>query len=123
MKDMFEQWQASMEKSWTSWQNMIKDSAWMHKPEIPFQGKWSSWVGTMRSAYEVNLSWWQTFMDQGEEAFFRMFKESPIYNSDLEGQMREFWNVMKKAQNTLQQTTKEQFEKMEALLKEQEEGK
>ncbi len=120
MKEVFEQWQAGMEKTWSSWQQMMKDVPWMQKPEMPFTGKWSAWISTLRSTYEVNLSWWQTFMDQGEEIFFKMFKESPMYSSQLEEQMREFWQLIKKSQTGFQETVKDQFQKMETLLKEHE---
>jgi len=34
-------------------------------------------------------------MDQGEEIFFKMFKESPMYGSQIEEQMREFWEKIR----------------------------
>jgi len=120
MKEMYEQWQAGMEKTWNSWQQMMKDMPWMQKPEMQFPGKWSTWISALRSTYEVNLSWWQTFMDQGEEVFFKMLKESPMHSSQLEEQIREFWHLIRKSQAGFQDTVRDQFQKMENLLREHE---
>lgn len=122
MKDMMEQWAKTMEKMWGPWQQVMADSGWFQKPEMPLHGHWSSWMAAMRSTYEVNMTWWQTFMEQGETVFFKTFKESPFYNSSLEGQIREAWEVIKKTQASQQQLVKEQFEKIESLLKEKEEA-
>jgi hypothetical protein len=81
-----------------------KSNAWMHKPELTSAIKGSVLVSLIRSTCEVNLSFWKTFMDQGEELSFKMFKESPMYSS----------------QTGFQQTVKDELDKMEALLKESE---
>jgi len=122
MKEFFEQWTKTMEKMWAPWQDLTRDAPWLQKPELPFQGNWSSWIAAMRSTYEVNTSWWQTFMEQGENLFFKLYKESPLYNQTVEGQIREIWENIKKAQAAQTDTVKSQFEKMEAMLKEKEEA-
>jgi hypothetical protein len=92
----------------------------MHKPEMTSAIKGSVLVSRIRSTCEVNLSFWKTFMDQGEELSFKMFKESPMYSSQIEDQIKDYWEVIKKCQTNFQQTVKDELEKMEALLKESE---
>ncbi len=121
MKDMMDQWAKTVEKMWGPWQQMVADPGWFPKPEMPFQGHWSSWMAAMRSTYEINMTWWQTFMEHGETVFFKAFKESPLYHSSLDEQIREAWEGIKKTQAAQQQLVKEQFEKIESLLKEKEE--
>ena len=122
MKDMFEQWTKTMERMWEPWQQMMKDSPLGQKAEIPFADNWRSLIAAMRSTYEVNTAWWQTFMDHGEGLLFRMFKESPLYNDTVEQRMRASWETIKKAHATQQDLIKEQFDKIESVLKEREES-
>ena len=117
MTDVFDQWSKTVEKMWGPWQKMAADSRWFQKPEMPFHGHWSSWMAAMRSTYEVNMTWWQTFMEQGETVFFKAFKESPFYNSTLEDQIWEAWEIIKKTQTAQRDLVTEQFEKIENLLK------
>lgn len=123
MKDFIDQWAKTVEKMWGPWQKMTADSGWLPKPEMPFQGHWSSWMAAMRSTYEVNMTWWQTFMEQSETVFFKAFKETPFYNASLEEQIREAWEAIKKTQDAQRTLAKEQFEKIENLLKETEEAR
>ena len=123
MKDVMDQWAKTFEKMWGPWQQMMGDPGWFPKPEMPFQGQWSSWMAAMRSTYEVNMTWWQTFMEQGETVFFKAFKESPFYSAAVEDQIREAWEAIKKTQAAQQKLVKEQFEKIENLLKEGEEAR
>ncbi len=122
MKDMFEQWTKTMEKMWEPWQQMMKDSPLTQKAEIPFAGNWRSLISAMRSTYEVNTAWWQTFMDHSESLLFRMFKESPLHSESVEERMRESLEAIKKAHGTQQELIKEQFDKIESMLKEREES-
>lgn len=120
MRELFEQTTKMMEKSWNLWQQMVEDSPLMKKPEVTFWGKWSPWIATMRSTYEVNMNAWKTFVENSEQTFFKMFKESPLYNESLETQMRGIWDGLKKAQDVQQEAVKEQLSKMEDLLREHE---
>jgi len=122
MKDMFEQWTKTMEKMWEPWQQMMKDSPLTPKAEIPFTGNWRSLIAAMRSSYEVNTAWWQTFMDHTEGLLFRMLKESPLYSGAVEERMRESLDAIKKAHATQQVLIREQFDKIESMLKEREES-
>ncbi len=117
---MMDQWTKMMEKMWTPWSQMMTDFSWMNKADNPFQGKLSTWFAAMRSGYEINVSWWQTFIEQSEEMFFKTFKDSPLYSSSVEQQMREMYEVVKKAQTNQQEIIKEQLSKMENLMKEKE---
>lgn len=122
MKDLFDQWTNTMEKMWEPWQQIMTGEPFAQKAEIPFAGNWSSLIAAMRSTYDVNTAWWQTFIDQGEGLFFKMYKESPVYNQAVEERIRESWDTIKKAQATQQNLIKEQFEKIESLLREKDEA-
>ncbi len=121
MKELFEQWTKMTEKMWDPWKH-VGDLPWMLKPEQIMQGKWSSWFGAIRSSYDVNSAWWNTFMAQSEEAFFKTFKESQLHTGSLEDQLRGLWDVVRKTQKSQVEIVKEQLEKMEKLLKEQEDS-
>jgi hypothetical protein len=121
MKDLFEQWTKMTEKMWDPWKQMM-DVPGMLKPEQFLSGKWSSWLGAMRSSFDVNAAWWSTFMDQLEEVFFKTFKESQLHTRSLEDQLRSMWDVIRKTQKTQVETVKEQIERMERLLRDQEEA-
>ncbi|MDQ7784078.1 MAG: hypothetical protein RDU20_14435 [Desulfomonilaceae bacterium] len=122
MKDMFDQWTKTMENMWEPWRQMMKDAPSPSKADIPFADNWRSLIGAMRSTYEVNTSWWRTFMDHGEGLLFRMFKESPLYNEAMEERMRESMDTIKKANDKQLDLIKEQFDKIESMLKEREES-
>ncbi len=119
MKELFEQWTKMTEKMWDPWKQTM-DVPWMLKPDQI--SKWSSLCGAMRSSFDVNAAWWNTFMDQWEEVFFRTFKESPFYSHPLEDQLRGLWDVARKTQKSQVEMVKEQMEKMEKLLKKQEDS-
>lgn len=123
MQDAMDQWTKMMEKMWSPWKSMMTDFPWPVKPDMNFQGKWSNWFGALRSGYEMNVTWWRTFLDQSEQMFFKAFKDSPLRTDALEQQMRDLWASAKKAQHAQQDTVKEQMLKMENLMKDKEEGK
>ena len=120
MKEILEQWTKNMGKMWDPWQKMMSDFDWM-KTDAPHQVKWSAWLAAMRSSYDVNASWWQMFLDQTEEIFFKTLKESPFYNKGVEDQMREFGANVRKAQKVQMESVKEYLDKMESVLKDKEE--
>jgi hypothetical protein len=122
MKDVLEQWTKTVGKMWDPWQKMMTEQAWAKGAEAQYQAKWSSWMAAVRSSYDVNTSWWQMFLDQTEEMFFKTFKESPFYNKAVEEQMREFGSNIRKAQNMQQASVRDYLDKMESLLKEKEES-
>lgn len=122
MTEPFDFWVKSMEKIWQPWMQAPPGVPWMPRPEAPFKGKWAAWIGAMRSSYDVNMSWWQTFVEQSEELFLKMFKDSPMYSPAIEVQIRDYWQNLKELQANQQEAIREQFEKMEALLKECEQG-
>jgi hypothetical protein len=118
MKDLFEQWSKQAGKMWAPWQELTANQEWLQGG--PLQAKWSSWLAALRSTYDVNCGWWQTFIDQTEEIFFKTYKESPLYNQTIEDQMREFGNGIRKAQAAQKAAVKDYLDKMEELLKEKE---
>ncbi len=116
MEEWYNQTTKMMEKMWAPWKDMVSDAPWLQKPEASLMGKWGPWIATMRSTYEVNVNLWKTLLDHGEETFFKLFKESPVYSEAMEKQIREVWQELKKAQNSQEEMTKELLEKMEKLL-------
>lgn len=88
------------------------------KPPMNMQGAWSLWLEAAQAGYEMNVTWWRTFMNQSEEMFFQALKESPMRTDALEQQMRELWASVKKAQQAQQDTIKEQLLKTEVGVKE-----
>jgi hypothetical protein len=121
MKDILEQWTKAMGKMWDPWQKMMGDVDWMKGAQGTYPMKWSAWLAAVRSSLDVNASWWQMFIDQTEEVFFKTFKESPFYSKSVEDQMREFGASVRKAQAMQQDSAREYLDKMEALLKERDE--
>jgi hypothetical protein len=115
MKEILDQWTKTMGKMWDPWQKMMTDLDFMKG-----QVRWTSWLAAMRSSYDVNASWWQMFMDQTEEVFFKAFKESPFYNQAAEEQMREYGANLRKTYSMQQDSVKEYLDRMESLLKEKE---
>jgi hypothetical protein len=120
MKELFDQTTQMMEKSWTFWKQMAAKSPLMQSQDASFAGKWSSWISTVRSSYDINMATWKTFIEQSEDAFFRGLKQAPFYNEALEKQFRDLWEGMKKAQNLQYEIIKSQMEKMEELLRKSE---
>ncbi|MFC1836912.1 hypothetical protein ACFL2Q_19665 [Thermodesulfobacteriota bacterium] len=116
MKELFEQTTKFMEQTWDQWQQAIQKAPWMGDQEGSFAGKWGSWIATTRSACDTNMNLWKTFMEQSEENFFKMWKQSPLWNESVESQMRELWDGLKKAQDSQQDFVKSQLEKMEELM-------
>lgn len=119
MKEILDQWNKNMATMWEPWQKMMSENDWM-KGDSPYQVKWSAWMSAVRSAYDVNASWWQMFLDQTEEVFFKTFKESPFYNKAAEDQIREFGANIRKAQNLQMESVKDYLDKMESTLKDKE---
>ena len=78
---------------------MVSDAPWLNQPDASLMGKWGPWIATMRSTYEVNVNMWKTLLEHGEETFFKLFKESPMYSDAMEKQIRDVWQELKKVQN------------------------
>lgn len=120
MKEVFEQWTKMSEKIWDPWKQSM-DMPWnLIKPEQIAKG--SSLCAAMRSSLDINAAWWKTFMDQWEEIFFKTLRESQFYSNPIEDQLRGLWDLASKTQKSQVEIVKEQLEKMEKLLKEQEDS-
>lgn len=117
MKELFEQANKTMEQTWDMWRQMVANAPAWQQPETDFMDKWSAWVETARSTYEVNMSTWKVFLEQSEQSFFEMFKKSPMYNEAMEAQLREAWDGLKKAQEQQEEMVKAQLQRMEDMLK------
>jgi hypothetical protein len=121
MEDLFRQSTKMMEKMWEPWKEMMANPPWLKQTDIPFTLKWSPWIGTMRSTYEVSMSTWNTVLEQSEEAFMKLLKESPLYSDALGEQVRTLWQAIKTTHRTQHDIIKEHMKQMEALLREREE--
>ena len=117
MKELFDQMTKNMEKSWDQWQNLVSKAPWWQEPEALSMAKWSSWIATTRSTYEVNMSVWKSFVEQSERNFFKMFKKSPVWTENLEAQIRQLWDGLKQAQETQHDLMLKHWKKIEDLLR------
>jgi Fe2+ transport system protein B len=61
---------------------------------------------------------WNSVASQSERVFFRMLKESPWYSSELENEIREITEAIKNARATQLDLVKENFDRIEKLVKE-----
>jgi hypothetical protein len=120
MRELFEQSAKMMEKYWKLWQQTVEDSPWMKTPKTTPWGDWTPWIANMRSIHETQMQTWQTMFQPSEESFFQMFKDSPAYDPRREGQMRRFWQGLRKAYEAQGEAVLNQLENMEDLLAQQE---
>lgn len=117
MKELLEQTTAAMDKTWDMWQQMFVKAPWWEAPKTMSLKSWSDWFSSMRTTYEMNAGLWKSFVDQGEENFFRLFKQSPFWNESIEGQMREAWAGLRKAQDSQIEVLRAQWQRLEDLSK------
>lgn len=122
MQELFQQLARMNEQVWAPWQKMLSDPPWLRTPDISLKETWSPWIAAMRSTYDVNTNMWRVILEQGEEAFIKMLKESKLYSQSLESQTREIWESMKKVSKVQRETMEGLLEKMENLLAAKEQG-
>jgi hypothetical protein len=114
--ELFEQPIKMMEKTTELWQEMINNSLWLKKPETTLAQLWSPWLAGLKSANELNCSACKILMDQGEDMFFRMLKESRLYSQSVESQIRERWETVKKTHSAQREAMESLLGKMESVL-------
>jgi hypothetical protein len=120
MMDVLEQPIKMMQKTTTFWQEMASGAPWMKKPETTLMDFWNQWIAGMRSASELNLNAVKVLVENSEEIFFKMFKESQLYSKSIEEQLRENWEALKNTQKAQQKATEDLLGTMENLLKREE---
>jgi hypothetical protein len=120
--EFFEQQMKMMEKTLSAWHDMLAEPPWLKKQGMPLGESWRAWLAGLRSVSEVGTGAWKTFVDQGEEAFFKMLKESRNYSQSVESQLKENWEALKKAQKAQKDATEEFLQKLESLIVKKEEG-
>jgi hypothetical protein len=119
MQNVFEQPMKMMEQTWDQWRKMFGETPqWPKEGHEFFRTQMTQWFSTMSSAYNSNMDAWNTLMAQNEDALFKMFKESPMYNEAAEGRMREACENISKAQKTCQEIVQESLGRIEGLIKE-----
>lgn len=116
MVEMFEQPIKMMEKTTALWQEMLANSPWLSRSEVPMADMWKPWLAGIRSANELSLNAWKILIEQGEDIFFRSLKESRLYSQTVEENLRENWEQVKKAQTNQRQAVEELLNKMEGML-------
>jgi len=117
MKELLDQTTRTMKQTWELWQQMLVRTPWLEGPGTLSRNQWNSWLATMRATYEMNTGLWKSFLDQGEENFFKYFKQSPLWNESAEAQMRDVWSGLKKAQESQLDMLNSQWQRMEDLIK------
>jgi hypothetical protein len=118
MQEMFSQAAKMMDSVWEPWRQLVENPPWVNKSQEALQQGWSNWIANMRTAYDSNMAVWDSVASQSEKAFFRMLKESPWYSGELENEIREVAEAIKNARNTQMELVKENFDRIEKLVKE-----
>jgi hypothetical protein len=118
MQELFDQTTKMMEKFWEPWRDLSSKSPWPTKPEAYYQGIVAPWIAAMRTAYEDGVTNWNKFTEMSEDVMFKMLKQAPMVDSEVEGRIREISLAAKKAQKTQQDLVRENFERVESLFKE-----
>lgn len=119
--ELFEQPIKMMERTTALWQEMLNSSPWLKKPESAATDFWGPWISGLRSANELNCSACRILMEQGEDLFFRMLKESKLYSQTMESQIRERWETVKKTQNAQREAMESLLGKIESVVTTKEE--
>ena len=122
MLDVFAQPIKMMEKTTAMWQDMVSGSPWLKKQDVSLAEMWNPWLTSMRSTNDLATSAWKILLEHGEDVFFKMLKESKLYNQSVESQIRDSWEAVKKAQNVQRDAVEGLLEKMESLLAKKEES-
>jgi hypothetical protein len=122
MLEVFEQPIKMMQKTTAFWRDMAAGAPWMKKPEASVLDFWNHWLTGVRSANELNMNAWKVLVENTEDAFFKMFKESQAYSESMEQQLRENWGILKQAQKAQQKAAEDFLVSIQNLLKKQEEA-
>jgi len=117
MLDVFEQPIKLMQKTTAFWRDMAAGALWTKKPEASLLDFWDQWLTGVRSANELNMNAWKVLVENSEDAFFKMFKESQAYSQSMEQQLRENWEVLKRAHKAQQKAAEDFLASVQSLLK------
>lgn len=117
MQEVLSQAAKMMDSVWEPWRQLAENPPWVDKSQQALQYGWSTWISNMRTAYDANMAVWNSVASQSEKVFFRMLKESPWYSSELENEIREITDSIKNARTTQMELVKENFDRIETLIK------
>ena len=118
MDKMFETQQKMAEQAFDQWKKMLGDyPMWQSGGGTAVQENLTNWVSAMSSAYVTNIDAWNAMLDQNEELLFKMYKESPFYNAEAEGRMKDACNSIAKARKSYQEIVKDSLARIEDALK------
>ena len=121
MFDAFAQPIKMRERTTAMWQEMVNTSPWFKQQDVSFAEVWHPWLARMRSTNDLTTSASKILLEHSEEVFFKMMKESKLYNQVIESQLRENWEAVKKAQSSQRETFEGFLGKMESFLAKTEE--
>ncbi len=102
-----------------NWGKVMSDLPWMRSSAFPGSENWNPWLEAMRSGYQIGISNWNNMMDKGLEAIIKSFRETKNYRENLEKQIRENWEEIKKGQHTQQEKAQQFFANLADLLREE----
>ena len=105
------------EITWEGWRALLDDGSLFREMEQRFFARCVPWISVMRGAYHVNVTSWNTCSGQCQEIFFRILRQSPLYNEQQENQWRRTWETVQKAQQIQQEVFADTFDRIEALAK------
>jgi hypothetical protein len=117
MKEAFENIGKLMEHNWNLWHDIMAKSPWIHHADQDLAEQWHTWVTTLLSTYDLTMNTWKNIVDQSEDTFLKMYRQAPWYTESMEAHVKEIWDGMKKAHHTHEESIKNQFHRMESLLK------
>jgi hypothetical protein len=118
MQNVFERSMKSMQQSWEQWQKMMSEMAfWPKTGQEAAKEAMTQWLHNMKSVFTSSAEAWNNFLNQTEETFSKMYKQSPMYSSDAEKSIQEAWEDMRKARETYQAIVKDSLEKIEQSVK------
>ncbi len=101
------------------WGKAFSDLPWMKGSAFTTTENWNPWLEAMRSGYQIGVSSWNKMMDQGLEAILKSLRETKHYRQNLEKQIRENWEEIKKGQQGQQEKARQFFSNLSDLLREE----
>jgi len=118
MKEVFDQATRVMEQFFEQWKKLAGGGAeWPKNAGAASKEAMGQWIATMRTACESNMDAWGKLTQQGEEIFFKMFKQSPMYNDRAESTMKQAWANMTRAQKAQRDVLAASLARLEELIK------
>jgi hypothetical protein len=117
MTDAFDQARKVTEITFEEWRKLLSNGSWTKEGEQRFFGRCVPWISVIRGACNVNITAWNTFTEQYQEIFFRMFQRTPMHSDEQESRLRKYSEFMQKARKVQQDIVMDSLDKIEAVVK------